>query len=91
MQVTGEQLKQAMIDKGIDHVNHHQCSFCQEWVFYTRQGEHLFFESSCGCASSEPRPYDWDTAARWVNMQSSDETRRQLAARFGVNDAEVGQ
>ena len=82
--VTGEQVRDAMMAGDIDRVPHHDCSICGEWTFYARQNDQLFYSSACGCAWSEPRWRDWGDAAEWINMQSAPEWKEKLAAKFGL-------
>lgn len=84
MQVTGEQVKDAMIAANITHVDHHDCGGCGEMVFYSREGEHLFFNPGCGCSWSPAEPRSWQSAADWINMQSNAEWRSKLRAAFGL-------
>ena len=82
--ITGEQVKDAMIEKGIEYVDHHECGICGVMVFYIREGEQLFFNSGCNCSHKGPEPRSWQSAADWINMQSNKEWREKLALRFGV-------
>lgn len=84
MNVTGEQVKAAMIEAGITHVEHHDCGACGSRVFYSREGESLFFNPGCGCAWGPAEPRSWESAADWINMQSSPEWRNRLRERFGM-------
>lgn len=84
-QVTAAQVRAAMIAANITYVDHHDCGGCGEMVFYSREGEQLFFNPGCGCSSWGARePRDWQDAASWINMQSSPEWREKLAQRFGL-------
>ena len=82
--VTGEQLKEAMIKAGIIEVNHHQCGICNEWTYYFRVKENIYFNSGCGCCNSKPQGRSWDSVAEWVNQQSNDRWKIELAAKFGL-------
>lgn len=84
-QVTGQQVKDAMIAGGITRVDHHDCGICGVMVFYFRDGEQLYFNSGCGCCWSPPQPRDWEEVANWINMQN-DEWRKKIMLRFGLND-----
>lgn len=82
--VTGQQVKDAMIAAGIETVDHHECGGCRYMVQYFREGESLFFDPSCNCTSgSGPEPRPWESAADWINMQSRPEAKVQIAKRFG--------
>ena len=84
--VTGEMVKQAMIEKNITAVDHHDCGGCGVMVRYYREGEQLYFDPSCGCSSlGGPEPRDWDNAANWINMQSREENAEEIALRFGID------
>lgn len=82
--MTGEQVKEAMIAKNITYVPHHNCGGCGEMIFYSREGEQLSFNPGCGCSWSPPEPRSWDDPAYWINMQSEDHWRVDIAARFGL-------
>ncbi|MEW8193288.1 MAG: hypothetical protein AB2793_06240 [Candidatus Thiodiazotropha sp.] len=86
--ITGEQVKTAMIEKNITHVKHHECGLCSHMVYYSREGDQLFFHPHCGCVSyyNPPEPCEWEEAADWINTQSNDEVRSMLAARFGLDN-----
>jgi len=84
--ITGEQVKTAMIEADIIRVDHHDCGGCGSMVFYSREGENLYFNPSCDCVSyyAPPEPREWEEAANWINMQSSEEWRTKLMKRFGL-------
>ena len=82
--VTGEQVRAAVLEAGVTHIPHHACAFCGEWVGCLVHGKDLYFDPSCGCASSPPEPRAWSDAADWINMQTSEEARKELMARFGM-------
>jgi len=60
-------------------------------VFYSRDGEQLYFNPGCGCSWSPREPRSWDDAAVWINMQTSVEWRNKIAARFGIDLEEQTQ
>lgn len=41
---------------------HHECSICDEWVYWICDGTNLYFDPNCGCLSRlEPRRLcDWN-------------------------------
>lgn len=82
--VTGEEVQAAMIKAGITRVDHHKCGACNYMVKYLREGDQLFFDSSCLCSSSALQPRAWDDAAEWINMQSNPGVSEKLALQFGV-------
>lgn len=82
--ITADEVKNAMIAKGIGGVEHHDCSICHGTVSYVRQGARLFFDPHCGCAGDGPlEPRTWQDAADWINMQSP-EWQVKIAGRFGI-------
>ncbi len=85
-EITGEMVKNAMIENDITKVDHHQCGICNFMVYYSRTGEQLYFEPHCDCltrtALSEPR--GWSEPADWINMQSNAEIKNKIAKRFGI-------
>ena len=84
--VTGEEVKKAMIDNDITYVEHHDCGFCKQYVYYSRVDEDLYFNPDCGCTSYDalPEVSSWEDAADWINMQSKDKNRIEIAKRFGL-------
>lgn len=83
--VTGEQVKEAMIDREITRVDHHECGICGFMVYFSRDGEQLYFNSRCDCVGvADPEPRSWEHAADWINMQSNHEVKNKLAKRFGL-------
>jgi len=84
--VTGDEVKQACLDKEISWVDHHECSICDRMVGYIVEGEQLLFSPGCRCVLSftPPEPRSWDEAADWINMQSDADCKRRIAARFGI-------
>ena len=73
------------------HIPHHDCAICGDFVYYLVDGNGaLFFDSSCACSSSAPRHAGWQEAAGWINMQTTDENKRKIAAKFDFDfDAPV--
>ena len=94
--ITGEQVKEAVLATGITRVDHHECGFCQVMVHYVIKGENLFFDSSCNCTTlfSDLQPREWDYAANWINTNEG-ENRKKIAALFGLDlevaDVHVGK
>ena len=84
MQVTGKEVKAAMMAAGITRVDHHDCGIYGSMVFYSRDGEHLFFNPGCECSWSPPKPRSWDDLAGWINMQTVLEVRNELRAAVGL-------
>lgn len=85
--VTAEQVRAAVLAAGIVEIPHHDCAACGEWVRYIVHRESLYFDPSCGCAWTPfPEPREWQNAADWINMQSSDNVRSELMKRFGIVD-----
>lgn len=82
--VTGEQVRDAMIKANIDKVDHHKCGICKATVYFSRIGDQLYFNSGCICSYSPPEPRSWDDAAEWINMQSNKEWRLKLMQNFGL-------
>lgn len=85
MNITGEQVKEAMIAANITYVPHHECGGCGCMVSYQREGEQLIFDPRCGCTSlGYVEPRSWQSAADWINMQSNPDAKQNIAKRFGV-------
>ena len=84
MQVTAEQVKAAMMAANLDWAVSHDCSICGTDVGYVRVGDRLYFRPACHCSFSPEEPRTWQDAADWINMQSGDEHKAKIAARFGL-------
>lgn len=82
--ITAEEVKQSAIEKGITRVDHHRCGCCEVMVRYYIAHGNLFFDPSCGCSDSREEPREWWDAAEWINMQSTDEHQKEVAAKFGL-------
>lgn len=82
--VNGEQVKEAMIQAGIERAVVYPCSLCSVEVAYVRKGETLYFDSSCGCASSPLELRRWSQAAAYINIQTKEKNRKAIALRFGL-------
>lgn len=82
--VTGEQVRAAAMAAGITHIPHHECGCCGELVFYTVYDGDLYFNPACGCSWSLAEPRTWDSAANWINMQTNEDVRVRLMAKFGM-------
>lgn len=82
---TGEEVKQAGLAAGITIIDHHDCSICGYMVSYFILGDQLYFDSGCDCGiSSQPTVRTWQEAADWINMQTREDIREKIAARFGL-------
>jgi len=86
LKITAIQLKEAMIEAGISFVPIRPCSICEEIMGFVRRSDMLFIDSSCGCASSQPRRVPWLCAEEFVNEQKDNDAIRAAAARFGLTD-----
>ena len=93
MYVTAEQLKDAVIRKGITTIDHHRCSICDYMVNYIVHEENLYFDSACDCVSLNNYSLEslrtWQSVADWVNCQLTEETKLELAKRFGLEPNNV--
>lgn len=86
MNITGEQVKAAMTAAGITYVEHHDCGGCGYMTNYVRVGDHLLFDPGCDCGYlREPEPRSWDSAAEWINMQTSPAVTARLLQAFGFD------
>ena len=89
--VTGEEVKNTMIEKNITRVMHHDCSICGVWTKYIRRGDVLYYDSSCDCGYNGPESFterDWDDIADWINMQTNEEARNRILIKVGLLDKE---
>jgi hypothetical protein len=83
--VTGEEVRTAVLASGISRIDHHTCSICGCMTYYEVEGQELFFNPNCGCTKyfTEPYPRSWDNAAEFINMQSTPSVRAEVAESFG--------
>jgi len=88
MKITGEQLKQSMIDNNLTRVNIRACSLCNAPIGYIRNGEQLFFDSNCDCTShtSDLKPRDWNEVAASLNAIMLQSLRIKTLANFGIKE-----
>ena len=81
-EVTAIEVKEACLAAGITRIEHHKCSF----AYLVGEGGELFFDSGCFCVRSlsniEQR--EWESAARWINMQSEPANKAYIAKKFGL-------
>ena len=85
--VTAEQVRDAALAANVTRVPSHPCSICgHEVAYYINRGD-LYFDSGCDCVYNPDsrRHCSWQDAADWINMQSADEWRVKIAAKFGLN------
>lgn len=85
--VNGEQVKTAVLAAGINFIHHHNCTICGYMTGYIRRGEHLFFDPGCHCGrtAADFEPRSWQEAAGWINTQSNEAVRVNIARRFGID------
>lgn len=83
--VFGTDVKDAVLKAGIKTIPVSECGICNFPTSYKVQGDNLFFDGACDCVSyQDPRWVDWSDAADWINMQSTDKGKSEIAARFGL-------
>jgi hypothetical protein len=82
---TGEEVKESVLENGIQSIDHHRCSICNLMVYYEIKGGELYFQPSCDCSQwHPPEPRSWQSAADWINMQSNETSHASIAKRFGL-------
>ncbi len=88
--VTGEEVKEAVLIADINHIENHSCSLCGEMTYYFVAGKELYFNSACDCSAyskiAPPRPCSWQEVADWINMQSKPESKISIAKQFGMEE-----
>jgi len=84
MEITEETLRKKIVENDITRVDHHPCGICQEWVGYTIKHDvgvqgyiDIYFDPSCGCASSNPRIVRIDELLKFLNHNSENEKFRE--------------
>ena len=86
--VSGDDLRRAMMASGKIYVCQRNCRRCGGEKGYIRRGEELFFDSECGCAG---RAYldmlfvRWDSVAEWINEMHDRKEKRRLLRGFGFS------
>jgi len=85
--VNGEQVKTAAMTANIRTIEHHSCAICGYMTRYIHDDGRLFFDAGCYCGRtmSNLEPRSWDEAANWINMQSNEAVRVNIARRFGID------
>ncbi len=90
--VTPDELRAAVLAAGIDRIDHHDCGGCGAMVFCSVRDGQLFFNPACDCGGwSPPVPREWSSASGWINMQSDDGVKADLAKSFGIDPATLQQ
>jgi hypothetical protein len=82
--ITGDQVRAAVEAAGITTIDHHDCGLCGAMVYYSVDGGRLYFNPGCDCRWTPREPRSWDDAADWINMQSQEPARAEVARRFGI-------
>jgi hypothetical protein len=92
MNVTGEEVRQAMATANINAVDLRKCSLCGYQLQYLRDSDGaLFFDPGCDCGSwNPPEPRSYEDIARLINMQSSEDVRAKLRTQFGLPSQATG-
>lgn len=84
--VTADEVKTAMIAANISKVDCRNCSLCGATLRYYRDSESLYFDSGCRCTSiNEWQSRSWQSVADWINGQHNDQSKIEIAARFGLS------
>ncbi len=91
--VSGEQVKTAVMTAGIVFIEHHSCAICNYMTRYIHANGDLYFDAGCYCGRtmSDLEPRGWDDAARWINTQSNETVKVEIAKRFGIDLTAVSQ
>lgn len=70
--VTAEEVKLSVLAKDITWIPHHRCGVCDAPVGYIVSHGEIYYDSSCDCAQSHPRPSSWDDLASWINLHTGE-------------------
>lgn len=84
--VTGDEVKAAMIAAGVVRVDRQMCANCNHPLFYSRDGEQLYYNSGCsqtGGDHGDPHLFSWQDAADWINFTKDPVAKAEIAAKFG--------
>jgi len=85
-EVTGEDVKQAVLAAGLVSIPLRECSMCGVEISYLVEGGVLFFDSSCGCEQAPPKRVKWEALANLINRQTEEKHRLSLMAKFGLGE-----
>ena len=83
---TGEEIKQAVKEKGLTEFSPFQCSICKSYHGYIFDGEVVYRNSSCGCAFSTPYVIEWDNLANHYNLNVNWNGIKEWAEHFGFEE-----
>jgi hypothetical protein len=94
-QVTAKQVKDTLLEKASKIEGNSQiqvqipwrkCGFCGTTIGYLVIDNALYFDPNCDCTSYRGlNPISWEDLAQSVNIQSTDEICRGMAARLGID------
>ncbi len=89
--ITGEQVRKAMIKAGIAKFHLRDCSICKFPLFYVREGNILLYDNDCNCTTNWRRPLfrPWDTASELINMQTNKKSKKRMMKGFGLINGEI--
>lgn len=82
--VTGDELKAAMIEKGLTYVAFSDCSLCGYQTNFQRRGQDLYFDAGCHCIAGPLSPRSWEHAAQVINVQEDSPFGIKLKQGFGL-------
>lgn len=88
--MTGQEIKDLCLEKGITFIPHHDCALCGEyvgWYLFGRWSPYeVAYSGACGCTSfRDAHPGTWDEIAEWVNGPDGklSDFYKQI---FGINE-----
>lgn len=83
---SGPEIKHCMAEHNITKVDHHTCGICHYMTNYYVSDGQLHFDPGCDCTGGGGwRESSFQDAAEWVNMQSIEANKIDIAKKFGVD------
>lgn len=85
MDVTGDQVRDAMKLAKIDIVVVRYCSLCDYPLNYIRNNDNVYFDSGCYCTGGHNiQQRSWDEVANLINMQCN-QWKAKYKKMFGIS------
>lgn len=82
--VTGEQVKQSMLEHNLVQIPYRCCQRCGDTLLMVRVGLSLYADDMCSCGKPLPREVSWTDAAMVVNQQTDPVEQLRLLRQFGL-------
>lgn len=92
IQISPEEVKKVVLRSGQKFIENHKCCMCDYPVGYiiTDVGE-VYYDRGCRCIYQRPERIDWSDMARYLNMQSREESQKDILKSFGFSKEEIDE